>query len=360
MTRAIGAAAMGVLLILSAAAFDSPSLYVPGAALAMLGAGAAGWVWLSAAGAEIVRVPGPRSVQEEDTYPLEISFRSGVLPPPGGQLVEPLLGQPLPVAGSRNRHVRVNVRFGRRGRRLLEPAQLEIRDPLGLAVRSLRTEASEVLVLPRIEPVLATGRGANAGTPGGAAQLAAVSAAELELDSLRPYRPGAPASRIHWPTVARTGTVMERRLVADTDSRPLVVLDTRSPASEEALDQAVRAAASLAVHLARGGGCALLLPGDRKASDIDPDLHAWPPLHARLALIAPDQGAPALRRRLERSGEIFWVTAARAGGLPAGLGRAAATARFLVAPEELPSRSSSFVVAGCGGRRLSARARRAA
>jgi uncharacterized protein (DUF58 family) len=360
MTRAIGTAALGVLLILSAAAFDSPSLYVPGVALAVLGLAAAGWVWLAASGASVARIGGPRSVQEEDAYPLEIEFRSGILPPPGGELVEPLLGRPIPIAGSHDRRVRVNVRFGRRGRRTLEPAVLELRDPLGLAVRRLRTESGELLVLPRIEPVLAAGGGGSAGAAGSAAQLTAVSAGELEMDSLRPYRPGAPASRIHWPTVARTGVVMERRLVADADSRPLVVLDPRSPASEEALDQAVRAAGSLAVHLARAGGCALLLPGDRRASDIEPDLHAWPPLHARLALVGPHDGVPALHRRLERAGEIFWVTAAPARKLPPGLGRAAATARYLVSPEDVPSGSAGFVVAGCSGRQIRAGARRAA
>ena len=119
------------------------------------------------------------------------------------------------------------------------------------------------------------------------------ASAEIEMESLRPYREGAPASRIHWPTVARVGTLMERRLLADSDSQPLVVVDSTEPADEAALDKAVRAAASLCVHLARKGGCSVLLPGDRRAVDLGADLAGWPALHARLALVEPVTGAPA-------------------------------------------------------------------
>src|SRR2546429_554594 len=158
---------------------------------------------------------------------------------------------------------------------------------------------------------------------------AALDPTELEPDGLRPSRPGAPATRIHWPAVARTGDVIERRLAADASSRPLVVLDTRGPTSDGALDQAVRAAASLCVHLARGGGCALLLPGDRRATEVDPDMPAWHALHVRLALVGP--GAAPAAGRLERGGEIYWV-APSAGSVPIGLGRAAAAPRRLAEP----------------------------
>jgi hypothetical protein len=186
----------------------------------------------------------------------------------------------------------------------------------------------------------------------------AAHAAELELDSLRPYRPGSPASRIHWPTVARTGEMIERRLIADVDLRPLVVVDPRRPASEEALDMAVRAAASLTVHLARAGGCALLLPGDRRAADVEPDLRAWAPLHARLALLEAEDGAP-VAARVERSGAVFWV-AAGASAAPAGLSRAAAAARYLVTPAPTGGARVEFTVAGCSVQRVSRRATRAA
>ena len=91
--------------------------------------------------------------------------------------------------------------------------------------------------------------------------------AAVDMDGLRPYRVGTPASRIHWPAVARGHGLIERRLQADGDSRPLVVLDARLPgpdAQSELLDAAVRAAASLVLELARRGGCGLLLPGEQR------------------------------------------------------------------------------------------------
>ena len=89
--------------------------------------------------------------------------------------------------------------------------------------------------------------------------------------------------------------MMERKLISEADSRPLVVLDPRAPASQDALDASVRAAASLTVHFARKTGCGLLLPGDRRAVTIDPDLLAWPQAHVRLALI-DDARRPGARR----------------------------------------------------------------
>ena len=119
-------------------------------------------------------------------------------------------------------------------------------------------------------------------------------AIEFEVDGLRAYRPGSPASRIHWPAVARTGELIERRLVAGADAAPLVVLDAARPTSSAALDAIVRAAASLCVHLAGTGGCAALLPSDRRATEIEPDLRGWPQVHARLAMVEAGSASPAV------------------------------------------------------------------
>ena len=343
MTRALGAALLGALMSVAASGFDEPSLYVPGIALLALGIGSWSWVALAASGASIERQPGPPMVEEEVPYPLRVQLHRGVMRPPGAELEEPLLGNPLRMTGDAPDRIRVDVRFGRRGRRHLEPARLTIRDPLGLATRTMTSKASEVLVLPRVVPLGVDATGVMSGLGRESSRLAA-HAAELELDSLRPYREGAPASRIHWPTVARTGAMVERRLIADVDLRPLVVVDPRRPASEEALDMALRAAASLCVHLAPTAGCSLLLPGDRRVNDIEHDLRSWPALHARLALIEADHGAP-VAGRIERAGAVFWV-AAGATSPPPGIARAAAALRFLVTPADLTG--AEFLVAGCG------------
>jgi uncharacterized protein (DUF58 family) len=355
MLRVAGTLALGAALIATAILFGSPSLYVPGIALVLIAATAAVWVLAAAAGAKLERRIGPNTVEEEREWPIALTATTG-MPAPGGELVEPLLRESLPMGGHASRRLRVSVTFERRGLRRLEPARLVIADPFGLVERTVEAGAGqEVLVLPRVEPVLAAGGGAGSAAEGAAGPRPAEAAAEIEMESLRPYREGAPASRIHWPTVARVGTLMERRLLADSDSQPLVVLDPTRPAGDAALDKAVRAAASLCVHIARAGGCSLLLPGDRRAVDVGPDLGGWPALHARLALVEPGSGAP--RARLEgRRGAIFWVTASP--GRPRGLERVKAD-RYLVSPGNPPG-AAVFTVAGCVGVALGRGMRRAA
>lgn len=361
MRRAVAAVTLGAGLLASAAAFDTSSLYVPGVALVALAVGAGAWVWLAARGAGVERAPAPHTVVEGEPYPLRVRLRPGLLPPPVAELRNPLLERPIPIGGFAPDRARIDVRFARRGRRTLEPGTLVVRDPLRIAVREIRGAgaAEELLVLPRVESVVTARPGGGAGTGAdahGSGSRAALrgrtdgSAAELDLEGLRPYREGAPASRIHWPAVARSGEMLERRLTAEGDSAPLVVLDATLPPSEEALDSAVRAAASLCLHLARRGGCALLLPGDRRSLTLAPDLAAWPAAHARLALVTAASAVPALARA-RRSGAVVWV-AARADP-PRGLARAALGGGFVVTPasgDEIGA--AAFTVAGCVGRRL--------
>ncbi|HEY1274213.1 MAG TPA: DUF58 domain-containing protein [Thermoleophilaceae bacterium] len=357
MAKAIATVLLGVALCLAGATFDTASLYLPGVALVFIAVGAVVWVELAARGARLSRRPGPPTVVEEEAYPLRVELKAGVLPPPGGELFEPLLGWPVPIAGRWSRRVRINVRFSRRGRRVLEPGLLVIRDPLHLRVREVQGGGGEeVLVLPRIEPVRSPrGDGGGSGIDGGGGGDPGIigrridaAAAELEIDGLRPYREGAPASRIHWPTVARTGEIMERRLVADLDSSPLLVLDAASPASEEALDMAVRAAASLCVYLARETACAILLPGERRAIELTHDMGAWPAIHARLAVV--QSGTPAQAGVLApRAGSVLWVTGADLRRAPRALDRLPAAARFVVSPSPLPGHRARFTVAGCTG-----------
>ena len=254
-----------------------------------------------------------------------------------------------------------------RGRHRLAPTRLEVRDPLGLRVRAIESdEPGELLVLPRIEPVVAAGSGAGgtrastlAGLESGTAmnQIDA-RAIELEVDGLRAYRDGSPASRIHWPAVARTGELIERNLVSGADAAPLVVLDSTQPDSPAALDAAVRAAASLCVHLAANGGCAALLPDERRPTEIERDMRSWPQVHARLALVEPSERAAdaaadaALGRGLPGQRP-------RRGPAPR---RPSAAARERVSwsrPQSTWKGAAAFTVAGCVGRRVGRAGRRA-
>lgn len=358
------AAGLGAALALAGLGFGLPSLVVAGIGMAGLAGLAVLWVQL-AVPRDLIRLPGPARVVEDEPFELRLRATGGRLPVPVGELTDPVLAAPVPIGPRWRRAIIAEVSLSGRGRHRLRPARLELRDPLGLHVRAIESgDPGELLVLPRIEPVVAAGGGAGgtrasalAGLESGtAANQIDARAIELEVDGLRSYRDGSPASRIHWPAVARTGELIERNLVAGADAAPLVVLDASRPASPAALDAAVRAAASLCVHLATRGGCAALLPDDRRPTDIESDLRAWVHVHARLALVEPTSSPPALLRSL-RSGEVYLVSARAGASIPASM-RAGSGARFLVTPEASWKGSAVFTVAGCVGRRVGrARAR---
>lgn len=357
MPRAAATFLLGLALVLCGGLFDAEPLFVPGTALAVLAGVSVAWVRLAARGAVLRRGLSGSRVVEDEPLSVVLEARAGRLPFPGGTIDEPLLGKTvagLP-PGRRAARIQVDVRFARRGRRRLAAPALVLRDPLGLSTRRAGGGAdAEVLVLPATFPVHVGGAG-DADAAGQARALLA-GAAEVDLDGLRPYRPGTPASRIHWPAFARGAGLIERRLRPEGDGRPLVVLDARAPAGEEDLDAAVRAAASLVVAVAALGGCSVLLPGDRRATRIDGDLGAWPAVHARLAVVAAGGAAPALAGAAARAGTVIYV-AARAGAVPRGLA-AVGGHRILVVPGTIGERPEAFSVAGCRGYVLGGHVRR--
>ena len=346
MRSALGCVALGVLLLLVAGTFDAEPLYVTGSALILLGGGALLWIGAGARGASVSRELTARSVTEGEPLTVRVEVRAGRLPLPPGFVREPLLPEPAPLpAGRRSLKFRVDASFERRGRRMLAPPSLVLRDPLGLVERVVFGERSdEVLVLPRTSPVTPT---ASGGGEGVAAQARAMltAAAETEIDGLRPHREGTPAARIHWSAYARGAGLMERNLRSESDSRPLVVVDPRGAAEPEHLDAAIRAAGSILLHFARRGGCAILLPGDRRATVVEADLLAWPAVHVRLALLE-DGAGPGLYAAQNRRGLIVFVAARPLDRPPRALGRTPGGC-LLVVPGELPGRRAVLEVSGC-------------
>ena len=360
MRPAAATAALGLVLALTAATFDAEPLYVAGAAFVAFAAGSVAWVLAASRGLEISRTVSARRVIEEQPVAVEVLVRAAHLALPSGLLEDALLPGPVLLpAGRRVARVRIEARFARRGRKRLAPPIAIVRDPFGLATRRVQGDSeAEVLVLPRVERVV-TPAGEGDGTGLAARRGRPAVAAEVDLDGLRPHRPGAPASRMYWPALARTGELMERRLRADSDTRPLVVLDPRGADSEDQLDAAVRAAASLCVHLAREGGCALLLPGDRRPTVLEPTLAAWEHAHARLAVVT-GHSAPNLAGMASRRGPVFYVAAVAPARPLRALAHAPGGGRILVVPGTLAGRRAVFSVAGCTAYELSGRHRAAA
>ena len=337
--------------------FDAEPLWVAGLALTAIAAGSVAWVLLAARGVVVRRTLGATRVVEGEPLSIVLEVRAGVLALPAAQVRDPLLERPAPLrAGRRGARVRIDVSFSRRGRRALDLASVRVADPLGLATREVHARPSprhdEVLVLPRLEPVTSAAGGGDATRIARSAR--ALVGAEGELDGIRPLRDGTPASRIFWPAVARGADAQERYLRSDGATQPLVVLDPRGAASDDDLDAAVRAAASLVHALASSGGCGVLLPGDRRATELSSSLRNWPQIHARLALIGPAV-AVSLVSVAQRRGPIVFVSARMRLALPPALGSAHGAMRVLVVPGTLADRPPSFAVAGCNGYALGVR-----
>jgi len=363
--RAAGIAAGGGALILAAYAFGDAELLVPGVAFALLGGLTAPWMWWAAHAASVRRSIDTEHVVEDQPLEARIEVRRGVLGLPGAEILDSLAGGTIQLSpssrpGGRTIEVRVVGRFPRRGRHELAAPSLALADPLGL-VRIVRPSASgpdSLMVLPRTERLrwIAGPGEERLDRPSGIPGIEAFAA--LEVDGLRPYRPGTPASRISWSALARGAGLLERRLRAERDAGPLVILDLRSEVPGEDVDAAVRAAASLTLELARRTGCELLLPGDRRPAQIGPDLGAWPAAHARLALIEGGATSPApWPSSGVRSGAIFYVAAAPQR-LPSRLVRLAQGGLVLVLPVSLAPETRAtprFEVTGCRGYLLSER-----
>ena len=133
----------------------------------------------------------------------------------------------------------------------------------------------------------ATGAAPRRGRPAGRGR----GRARRPAPAPRRARPPRASTGRRWPAAA---SCIERRLRAEGDTRPLVVLDPRArerrgATSTRRCAPPRRWPCTWRAH----GGCALLLPGDRRPPPLDADLRGWTALHVRLALLEAG-GAPAL------------------------------------------------------------------
>jgi uncharacterized protein (DUF58 family) len=360
MAGAATALRLGIALAAGGVFLAAPVLLLPGAALVLLVGGCVLWARLGVRGVTARRAGVPSQVTEGDRFEVVVDGISGWLPLIG-RIEDEAVASPAPLRVLRPRSsfgLRLEGSVPRRGRHRLPAPVIRIGDPIGIASASVVAGApASILVLPRIEPL-----GGASGDEGpavgrrsrGIGELAAGgerdSAAEPELDGVRPYRPGTKATRIYWPALARGAELAERHLVAAGDAAPLVALDPSAAESLDDLDRAVRAAASLLAHLGRLGGCELLIGGSRLRLGAGGDPRAWTSALAALAVVEGTEGAPRLAQSDLRL-TVIWVAASPAPRPPRGLTRG-----WVVAPRPLPGAPVDFTAAGCAGHPLAGRA----
>jgi uncharacterized protein (DUF58 family) len=301
MRRASGLLAGAVLLAVAAGALASPALFALAVGLVMVTVGAGASVLLAAHRLTVTRLVLEREAREDQ--PIDVRFQVwglGRLPLPVHLEAQADTDGWVPI-GEHGGTLALTV--GRRGAWQLAPSRLRLRDALGIFERSLlagRPEPLLILPTPDLTMPIRSRLGAWA------------TADEADPDGLQPYIPGTPIGRIHWPALARGAGLQQRRLAAPPSGLPLVVIDTVGPGDPGAVDWAARVAAGVVLRLARGGGCRVLLPGDRTPTSITKAAATWRGVHRRLALLDP-AGSTVPQPPLEAGqASVVWIRAARA------------------------------------------------
>jgi uncharacterized protein (DUF58 family) len=269
--RGAAAIAIGFAALAAGSGIGSSALFAVGVALSVVVIYSAAAVLAASWSVRIGRRVRADEVVEGEPLEIEIDLavRSGL-----GVVCELASPGVAPVrlhAGAN----RVTAAFGRRGRHLLGPATVFVRDPFRLFACELRTgDSVAVLVLPR-------------GREGPAPWLPDLQreSEPVDLDGLREYRPGTPASRVHWPSLARGAGLVERRLTGERVRAPVHVVDTSAAADAAEADRIVGSAVTRIMQSARAEGCEVLLSDGEGPVTIGPGLRGWPPLHRRLAVL---------------------------------------------------------------------------
>ena len=265
---------------------------------------------------------------------MRVEARAGRLPLPPGWIDEPLLPEPIRFGGRRRARVRIEATFGRRGRRMLPPPALVLRDPLGLAQRTITAGEPDEVLVSRGSPVPPPPAGR---TPDAHARALA--------DRGRRDRDRRPAPALRGrPRRASTGRPRAWRrpdgaqAISEADARPL---DRARPARAATRRARRGGARRRLARRALRGAQGLRPAATRRTAPARPSTRpaAWPPA-TPASRSTTSTGAGAARR----------AEPARPGGVrrcpdhrPLRLAERAArpAVSLLVIPGELPNRRSS-------------------
>ena len=174
------------------------------------------------------------------------------------------------IPGHRSQKTSYTVLPQRRGRYQLGPLLVDVSDPFALIRQRLEfDEREELIVTPEIEDLSAAPE-SSFGANVGASRTRNLFRTGEEYYTMRQYQEGDDLRRIHWPSVARTGTLMIRQDESSQRSSGLVFLDSREGALGQAhgaaFERAVSVAATLGVVLSRGGFSLKLATSDTSAA----------------------------------------------------------------------------------------------
>lgn len=143
----------------------------------------------------------------------------------------------------------------RRGLITVGPMHIAHSDPFGmLSWATPGPPPTQLIVLPHVDMVAPPGVGHGHDQTSILTPNPKPAIAGDEFATLREYVPGDELRKVHWATSARRDTLMVRRDDQTRQARCTIVVDTRHAIhSEDSLDEAVSAAASIAAAATRRG-----------------------------------------------------------------------------------------------------------
>ncbi len=160
-----------------------------------------------------------------------------------------------------------SLRWPRRGPLRLTGFRISTRYPFGLFSKSLELKKlAEALVYPGLEAFVV--RSSRRGKEEGRATVA-TPAPGSEISGLRDFRAGDPLRRIHWRASLRRRSLVVRESEGEHRTEQEVRLRTLGVAPGDAVESAVRRAASEVVALLDAGACVVLCTDSHRFSAAD-------------------------------------------------------------------------------------------
>lgn len=161
------------------------------------------------------------------------------------------------------------VAYDRRGAHKLPRAVVETGLPFGLYRRSKRVgEATQVLVLPKVYPLDGLD---TLGSLGNTDPVPVSARSGEQISGSRSYVQGNPFRHVHWRNTARTAEPQVKEFERASDNHVAIAVGRgRSQRDgDEALEHAIRVAASVGDFVCRSGGTVRLLAGRRALETSD-------------------------------------------------------------------------------------------
>jgi uncharacterized protein (DUF58 family) len=304
-TRGRAFAAAGVTLVLAGLGLGFPDITRVGVLLVVLPIASVTLARRRPTGLVVDRVGKPVRVTADEVATVTVTLtNSGSRGTPlmlAAEGLGPTLGDPPrfllgTMAVGDRRVVQYAVRPRLRGRFVLGPLSVQLRDPFGMTQRFVELGGTgQLVVLPRVHSLDGSRPpGTGIGAEGEIPHMVALHGEDDQ--SIREYRDGDDLRRIHWPATARVGELMVRQEDRPARRRAVLLLDSRAEGHDgDGLDSsfewAVEAAASIGVHL-RNLGYAVHLVSAETVRDGHADLATDPDTMLEALAAADTHPAP--------------------------------------------------------------------